>query len=179
MKKITKYFLNGLLFLVPLVVTIYVLYIAFVKIDGIFKFKIPGISFIVTFLLITLFGMFASFFMTKGLLKIVDGIFSRVPFVKIIYTSLKDLMSAFVGDKKSFDRPVLVTISRDGNIQVMGFLTCNNLENIGLPNSVAVYLPQSYNFAGNLIIVPKEQVIPLSFDSGKTMAFLVSGGITI
>jgi uncharacterized membrane protein len=96
----------------------------------------------------------------------------------MIYTSVKDLIGAFVGDKKSFDKPVLVTISPSSNIQVIGFITRESLENIGFSDKVGVYLPQSYNFAGNLLVVPREQVTPLDVDSGDIMAFIVSGGVT-
>lgn len=178
MKKLTRYFFKGLLFLVPVVTTLYVLYLVFMKIDSIFEFKTPGIGFIVTILTITAVGFITSNFLTKGLVHIIDGVFTRLPFVKMIYTSIKDLTGAFVGDKKSFDKPVFVSLFPGSDIQVIGFVTRENLDNIGLSDSVAVYLPQSYNFAGNLLVVPKKQVTPLKAESGDIMAFIVSGGVT-
>ena len=178
MKRLTKYFLEGLLVLVPLVATIYVIYAVFTKIDSIFKFGVPGMGFLVTILTITVVGFISSNFITKRLVKLVDTIFTKLPFTKMIYTSIKDLISAFVGDKKSFDKPVLVTVSKESNIQVIGFVTKDSLENLGLSDKVAVYLPQSYNFAGNLLVVPKEHVTTLSVESGDIMAFIVSGGVT-
>jgi uncharacterized membrane protein len=178
MKKLTKYFFEGLLVLVPLVATIYVIYVIFTKIDSIFKFGVPGIGFLVTILTITLVGFISSNFITRRLVRLVDTIFTRLPFTKMIYTSIKDLIGAFVGDKKSFDKPVLVTLSPGSNIQAIGFVTKESLENIGLSDKVSVYLPQSYNFAGNLLVVPKDQVTPLSAESGEIMAFIVSGGVT-
>lgn len=178
MKKLTKYFFEGLLVLIPLVATIYVIYIVFTKIDHIFKFRVPGMGFIFTILTITFVGFISSNFLTKKLVGLVDKIFTKLPFVKMIYTSVKDLIGAFVGDKKSFDKPVLVTLSPGTNIQAVGFITRGSLENIGHADKVAVYLPQSYNFAGNLLVVPKDQVTPLSADSGDVMAFIVSGGVT-
>lgn len=178
MKKLTKYFLEGLLFLIPLVATIYVIYIIFVKIDNILRFKIPGMGFIVTILTITLVGFIASNFLTRKLVRLVDNVFKRLPLVKMIYSSIKDLISAFVGDKKGFNKPVLVSIIPGSNIQVIGFVTCETLTHLGLLAYVAVYLPQSYNFAGNLVVVPKDQVTPIHADSGNVMAFIVSGGIT-
>jgi uncharacterized membrane protein len=177
MKRLTKYFFEGLLVLVPLVATIYVIYIVFVKIDSIFKFRIPGMGFIITILTITIVGFISSNFIAKKLVGLVDRIFARLPLVKMIYTSIKDLIGAFVGDKKSFNKPVLVTLSPGSNIQVIGFVTRDDLGNIGFADKVAVYLPQSYNFAGNLIVVPKEQVTQLSVDSGEIMAVIVSGGV--
>jgi uncharacterized membrane protein len=178
MKRLTRYFFEGLLVLVPLVATIYVIYIVFLKIDNIFRFRVPGMGFIVTILTITVVGFISSNFLTRRLVGLVDKIFTKLRFVKMIYTSVKDLIGAFVGDKKSFDKPVLVTLSPGTNIQAVGFITRNSLENIGHADKVAVYLPQSYNFAGNLLVVPNDQVTPLSADSGDVMAFIVSGGVT-
>ncbi len=176
MRKLTRYFLKGLAFLVPVVATIFVVYIVFVKIDKLFNFPIPGVGFIITILAITFIGFIGSNFLTRKLVHIVDNLFSRLPFIKMIYTSVKDLTGAFVGDKKGF-KPVAVTLSPGSGIQVIGFVTKEGLDELGLADSVAVYLPQSYNFAGNLIIAPKEQVRPLNVDSADIMRFIVSGGI--
>ena len=178
MRRLTRYFFNGLVLLVPVVVTIYVVYIVFVKIDKFFNFPIPGLGFIITILAITAIGFIGSNFLTRKVIGIVDITFSRLPLIKMIYTSVRDLINAFVGDKKGFNKPVLVKLSSQGNAGVIGFVTNESLDNLGLSDSVAVYLPQSYNFAGNLIIVPKGQVIPLDVDSADIMKFVVSGGIT-
>lgn len=178
MKRLSKYFFEGLLVLIPLVATVYVVYIIFTKIDNIFKFGIPGLGFIVTILSITIIGFISSNFIAKKLVGHVETIFARLPLVKMIYSSVKDLIGAFVGDKKSFDKPVLVTFSAGSTVQAVGFVTRGSLDNFGFPDKVAVYLPQSYNFAGNLIIVPREQVTPMTADSGDVMAFIVSGGVT-
>jgi uncharacterized membrane protein len=178
MKRLTRYFFEGLLVLIPLVATIYVIYAVFTKIDGIFKFSIPGMGVLVTLLLITIVGFISSNFITSRLVRLVERIFTKLPLVKMIYTSIKDLIGAFVGDKKSFDKPVLVTIAPGSSIQAIGFITRDSLESIGFAEKVAVYLPQSYNFAGNLVVVPKDQVTPLSVESGDIMAFIVSGGVT-
>jgi uncharacterized membrane protein len=177
MRKLTKYFFNGLVFLVPVVVTIYVVYIVFVKIDKLFNFPVPGVGFIITILTITAIGFIGSNFLTRKLIQLVDIIFSRLPLIKMIYTSVKDLIDAFVGDKKGFKKPVSVALSPGSNVQVIGFVTSESLNNLGLSDCVAVYLPQSFNFAGNLIIVPKEQITPLSANSADIMKFVVSGGI--
>jgi uncharacterized membrane protein len=177
MKKLTKYFFNGLVLLVPVVATIYVVYIVFVKIDKLYDFPVPGMGFIITLLTVTAIGFIGSNFLTKKLIQVIDITFSRLPLIKMIYTSVKDLIEAFVGDKKGFKKPVLVRLSPESNIQVVGFLTNESLNNLGLLDSVAVYLPQSYNFAGNLIIVPKEQITPINAESTDVMKFIVSGGI--
>jgi uncharacterized membrane protein len=178
MKKISQYFLQGLLFLVPLFVTVYVIYWVFIRIDGILDMPVPGVGFIVTIVFVTLVGFGASNFLTKNIVGLVDKIFARLPLVKMIYTAIKDLVNAFVGDKKSFNRPVQVVIDRESNLRVLGFATRDSLDSIGIQDSMAVYLPQSYNFAGNLIIVDREQIIPLSADPGEIMKLIVSGGVS-
>jgi uncharacterized membrane protein len=100
-----------------------------------------------------------------------------MPITRLLYSSIKDFLEAFVGDKKSFERPVFVTLMPDSNVKVAGFLTKDNLDSLGMDDEVAVYLPQSYNFAGNLIVVPKRQVIPINASSSDVMAFIVSGGV--
>ena len=178
MKRISQYFLQGLLFLVPLFVTVYVIYWVFVRIDGILDMPVPGVGFIVTIVFVTLVGFGASNFLTKNIVGLVDKIFARLPLVKMIYTAIKDLVNAFVGDKKSFNRPVQVVIDRESNLRVLGFATRDSLDSIGIQDSMAVYPPQSYNFAGNLIIVDREQVIPMSADPGEVMKLVVSGGVS-
>jgi uncharacterized membrane protein len=179
MGRLTRYFLEGLLFLAPVVATIYVVYIVFVKVDGIFKFKVPGFGFLATIVIITLIGFIASNFLTRKVVGLVDNIFRRLPLVKMIYKSVKDLIGAFVGDKKGFNKPVRVTIFPGSSVYVLGFITSEALDTFGITDTVAVYLPQSYNFAGNLILAPAEQVTPIEADSGDVMAFIVSGGISV
>jgi uncharacterized membrane protein len=177
MRKLTKYFFNGLVFLVPVAATIYVVYIIFIKIDKLFDFPVPGTGFVITIFIITAIGFIGSNFLTRKLVHVVDLIFSRLPIIKMIYTSVKDLIDAFVGDKKGFNKPVSVALLPGSSVQVIGFVTKESLNELGLPGCVAVYLPQSYNFAGNLIIVPGEQITPLEADSADVMKFVVSGGI--
>jgi uncharacterized membrane protein len=178
MKRISQYFLQGLLFLVPLFVTIYVIYWVFLRIDGVLDLPVPGLGFLVTIAMVTIVGFVASNFLTRNIIHLIDRVFARLPLVKMIYTSIRDLVNAFVGDKKSFNRPVQVIISRESNIRVIGFATRENLDSIGIRDSVAVYLPQAYNFAGNLIIVNRDQVAPLLADPGDVMKLIVSGGVS-
>lgn len=179
MKRLSRYFFNGLVFLVPVMATIYVIYIIFKKIDTLYAFPVPGTGFLITILIITFIGFIGSNFLTRRVVHMIDSIFSRLPFTKIVYTSVRDLISAFVGEKKGFNKPVAVKLFPEGNVMVVGFVTNESLEEIGLSDAVAVYLPESYNFAGNLIIVSRKQIVPLSADSASIMKFIVSGGISL
>ena len=173
-----RYFLEGLLFVIPLAVTIYILYTIFVMVDSWLNLPIPGLGFLLTLLGIFLIGFLASNVLTRGLMSLISTIFEKLPFVKLIYTAIKDLIGAFVGEKKSFDKPVLVTLSKEGYPKAIGFITREDMEAFGLSDHVAVYLPQSYNFAGNLLIFPADMVEPIDMESSEAMAFLVSGGVS-
>ncbi|MDA5108437.1 DUF502 domain-containing protein [Brevibacillus thermoruber] len=178
MKRVVRYFLEGLLYVIPLAATVYILYTIFVTVDSWLGLPVPGAGFLLTIAGITAIGFLASNVLTRGLLSLVAALFEKMPVIKLIYSAIKDLIGAFVGEKKSFDKPVLVTLTRDGHAKAIGFVTRESLEAYGLHDHVAVYLPQSYNFAGNLLLFPKEQVQPLEMDSSEAMTFLVSGGVS-
>lgn len=178
MKTLTKYFFKGLLFLIPIVVTLYVLYLIVSTVDKIFGFNVPGLGFLITIALVTAIGFFVSTFFARGAARFIDRLFSRMPIVKMLYSAIKDLVSAFVGEKKRFNKPVFVSLLPESTVRIIGFVTRESLDDIGMADSMAVYIPQSYNFAGNLIVVPKEQVIPIDIESGKVMTFIVSGGVS-
>lgn len=176
-KRVSIYFVRGLLFFIPAVVTLYLFYIAFVKLDRMLGFRIPGLGLVVTVVFITFLGFLASNFVTRRFINLMDRIFKSTPLVKLLYSSIKDITGALVGEEKTFDRPVLVALSPNGEIKVLGFITRETLEKWGLHDEVSVYLPQSYNFAGNLIIVPKERVTPLDVEGPEVMTFILSGGV--
>ena len=178
MRRLINYFLRGLVVLAPLVITLWITYEVFRRVDGLLGLSIPGLGFVLTVAGITLFGFFASSLITRSWLAAVEGIFARLPFVRLLYSSTKDLLDAFVGEKRKFDKPVAVTLMPGGTVRVLGFVTRESLDHLGLPGEVAVYLPQSYNFAGNLILVPSAQVEPLAAESADVMTFIVSGGVS-
>lgn len=178
MKRLAGYFFQGLIFLVPIAITVYVFYIIFTKIDSLLGLPIPGAGFFVTIILVTFIGFLASNIFTKKVLNLVDRAFNKVPLIRLLYTATKDLLSAFLGDKRSFEKPVFVTLLPGTNVKVVGFITRESLASWGMVNEVVVYLPQSYNFAGQIIVVPKEQVTIINASSSEVMAFIVSGGVT-
>ena len=178
MNKISQYFLQGLLFLVPVVATIYVVYIVFAKIDSFFTFSIPGLGFLLTIALIIAVGFVSSTLLANNLMLRVDRLFAKTPMVTMLYTSIKDLIDGFVGDKKRFNKPVQVALDADNLVSVLGFITREDLNTLGMDDRVAVYIPQSYNFAANLIIVDRSRVSHLSADPKEVMKFIVSGGVS-
>jgi len=100
------------------------------------------------------------------------------PLIRTIYNAVKDLVGAFVGKKKSFSQPVLVKLSNDTAIEKLGFITSEDLSELGLDSTkIAVYLPHSYAFSGNLFIVDRRNVTPINAKSADVMKFIVSGGV--
>lgn len=178
MRRLLNYFLRGLVLVAPLAITLYVCWIVFVRIDGWLGLPIPGLGFAATLVVITLVGFLGSNLITRGLVAIIDQTVGRLPFVRLLYTSTKDLLNAFVGEKRRFDKPVLVRITPDADARLVGFVTQDSLDRLGLPGYASVYFPQSYNFAGNLVVFPSAQLEPLDAASADVMAFIVSGGVT-
>jgi uncharacterized membrane protein len=178
MRRLLNYFLRGLVLVAPLAITLYVCWVVFVRIDGWLGLPIPGLGFVATIALITLIGFLGSNLITRGMLAVVDQTVGRLPFVRLLYTSTKDLLNAFVGEKRRFDKPVLVRVSRESEARMVGFVTQESLDRLGLPGYASVYFPQSYNFAGNLVVFPSSQLQPLDAASADVMAFIVSGGVT-
>jgi uncharacterized membrane protein len=178
MKRLFRYFVQGLILTVPAVVTGYVCYIAFTRIDGWLGLSIPGAGFVATIALITLVGFIGTSFVTRTLLSTFEEGLNRLPFVRLVYTSTKDLLNAFVGEKRRFDKPVIVALTPDGAIKGLGYITQESADSLGALDSVVVYFPQSYAFAGWTFVVPATRVTRVETVSSDFMAFVVSGGVT-
>jgi len=178
MDKLRQYFIQGLLFFVPLAVTVYVVYIVFVKIDSFFSFPLPGLGVAVTLVMILALGMIASNLLTKRFLGVFEAIFGRLPMVKVFYSAVKDLVNAFAGEKKGFNHPVLVTLWPESDTQALGFMTRDSFDDLGIQDRVGVYFPQAFNVAGNLLLVPAKAVTPVNANAKDVMSLIVSGGIS-
>jgi len=169
---------DRLLLLAPLAITVFVCWKTFTTIDGWLGLPVRGAGFLITIALITVFGFLAGGFLTRRFVGLLERLMQRLPLVRLLYSSTKDLLNAFVGDKRRFDKPVLVELLPGSNAQAFGFVTQESLDHLGLPGHLAVYFPQSYNFAGSLVIFPATQVRRLTAESSAVMAFIVSGGVT-
>lgn len=175
--KVFRYFFRGLLFLVPLALTVYIIIQSISWLDGLIPVKVPGLGLLIILVTITFFGYLGSTLLVKPFFDILEKLIVKLPLANIIYTSLKDLMVAFVGDKRKFNQAVLVVMNSDFGVHKLGFITQDDLTHLGMPGKVAVYLPHSYNFSGNLFIVPRENVVPIDAQGADVMKFIVSGGV--
>jgi uncharacterized membrane protein len=186
-KHLLFYFFQGLLFIAPITITFWAIYVTFNYIDGLLidlidkliGRHIPGLGLVVLITLITIIGMLGSSLLFKPFLLLLDRLFVKAPLIKIIYTSVKDLVSAFVGQKKRFNEPVLVKVGKGADLEKIGFITNKDLSFLGIPETkVAVYLPHSYAWSGNLFIVPVENIKPLDASATEVMKFIISAGVT-
>lgn len=186
MKRLLGYFFQGLIYLAPLGITIFVLYKSFVFLDGLFKpfinqyikINFPGISIVIVFFLVALLGFLGQTIIARPIKRIVNHIINKAPLVKVIYTSLKDLLSAFVGKEKKFNQAVLVKVNPISELEKLGFITQEDVSKLGADsNKVAVYFPHSYNFSGELFIVPAENIKKIDGAPADIMKFIVSGGV--
>ena len=186
MKRLITYFMQGLVFAAPLAITAYIIYLTFEFIDGLLGHlleslvgrTVPGLGLLIILILLTLLGFLGEYVVFNPFKRIWERLLSRAPLLNVIYTSLVDLFSAFVGKEKKFNKPVLVCINKENNLWKIGFLTQKNLEELNMPGMVAVYFPHSYNFSGELYLVETAVVKKLDMPPAEAMKFVVSGGVT-
>jgi uncharacterized membrane protein len=176
-RRFASYFVRGLIVTAPVAVTLYICWWLISAVDGMLDIGVPGAGLLVAVLVVTLVGVLASGFVTRTLVDGVDQVLERLPFVRLLYSSTKDLLNAFVGEQRKFNRGVRVEFG-NSDTHVLGFVTADALDHLGMAGYVAVYVPQSYNFAANLILVRAEKVVPLAIESSELMAFIVSGGVS-
>ena len=191
MKKVINYFFQGLLFTVPIAVTLWVLFRAILWIDSLLPFQIPirvpgftqieipGLGLLAIFVLVSAIGFLGTKYIRNPISAYIEKVIDKAPMAKLIYTSVKDLISAFVGEKKRFNHPVMVKLEKNSDAYRIGFITNDDLTGIGMGQElVAVYLPFSYSFMGELIIVLRENVKPINSSGTHMMKFIISGGVT-
>lgn len=195
-KKLLQYFLQGLLILAPIAITIWAIIAAFNFIDGILPNmvhgifpqmmedregnirRIPGVGFIVVILFVLAVGYISSLLIFSKVVAWFDHLLERTPGIKFIYSPLKDFFEAFAGEKKKFTQNVLANVD-DNDVWRIGFVTRDDMEDFGLKDYVAVYIPMSYSVAGNVYIIPKERIKPITnISAAQSMKFTVSGGVT-
>ncbi len=189
-KTVFQYFLQGLIILAPIVITIWAVTSLFNFIDRILpdlldgffpelsSYYVPGLGLLLAVIVIVVVGYVSSSFIVSKLVDLFDSILQKTPGIKIIYSTVKDFFEAFAGNRRKFDKAVLVSIEAPDIWQV-GFITRQELNEFGLHEYVAVYVPQSYAFAGHLYFVKQERVRKMpDIGAADAMKFAISGGVT-
>lgn len=173
------YFLKGLLLIAPFYLTLSVIAGTVQKIDNFVKSNIPGLGLLILLVIATLIGYLGSTILLKSLFDSLERFIKRLPLVNLIYSSSKEIFEAVVDKKKKiFDSPVLVTVSKTDEIYRIGFTTNSDLSSINMPEMIAVYVPNSYSFSGEVLILPRNAVKAIEIPSAEISKFILSGGIT-
>ncbi len=189
-RKLLQYFLQGLLVIGPLAITIYTVYWVVSSIDN----KVPllttkgpggkivvqnyGLGFLIVIAAVCLIGYLSSFFIKNRLFNLFDSLLVRTPGIRFIYSTVKDFFEAFAGEKKKFNRPALANID-DSDVWRVGFVTQEDAVDFGLADYVAVYIPMSYSIAGNVYFLPKSRIRLMNdINASDVMKFAISGGVT-
>jgi len=197
LKRLLQYFFQGLIVLAPIGITIWVVISLFNVVDDILPsilrnvapdlvkrdadgniIRMPGLGFLVVIALVLIVGWLSSLFAINRLVALLDTVLEKTPGIKFIYSSVKDFLEAFAGNKKKFNQPVLVNV--DGaDIWRIGFITQQSSTDFGLAEHVTVYVPHSYAISGITYFVPSHKVKPLpNIGAADAMKFTVSGGVT-
>ncbi len=185
MGRLLGYFGRGLVLIAPIAITVAVCVWLLSAVDDIVvsrladdsPLKVPGVGLLITVSAITLLGFVGSNFIASSALSLLDRTLDRLPVVRLLYSAIRDVLNAFVGEKRRFDQPVSVRLDALGGVRLFGFVTQESLATLGLPGHVSVYCPHSYNFSGQLVVVSADAVEKLVKPSAEVMAFIVSGGV--
>ncbi|SMD18043.1 DUF502 domain-containing protein [Pedobacter nyackensis] len=189
-RALLNYLIKGLLIVLPIALSVFIVVWAVTTVDSWLNVNnilgvdpntgasrnIPGLGLALVISLILIAGIFVTYFVTEPMYDWFHRLLDKIPFLKFIYSSIKDLTEAFVGDEKKFNNPVLVEVG--GDLKRIGFLTQSDLKSINLPGESIVYFPFSYSFAGQVYVVKHEKIKPLNMSAADAMKLVVSGGVS-
>ncbi len=189
-KALLNYLIKGLLIVMPIALSIFIVVWAVSTVDSWLNINnilgvdpktgesrnIPGLGLVLVLAIILAAGIFVTYFVTEPMYGWFRRWLNKLPLFNFIYTSIKDLTEAFVGDEKKFNHPVIV--ETEGEMKRIGFLTQNDLSKLDMMDEAIVYFPFSYSFAGQIYIVKKDKIKPLNMSAADAMKLVVSGGVT-
>ena len=186
MKKLFTYFIQGLLLVAPLGLTVFIVYRIFMFTDGLLstyleeqlQVKTPGLGILIIFIFLVLLGIVGETIVARPIKKLINRILQKTPFLKLIYSSINDLFSAFIGKERKFHRPVMILLNRENSLWKMGFVTQDIPISVEGNELITVYCPFSYGFAGEIYFVPVSNIKLLSIPPTEAMKFIVSGGVS-
>jgi len=189
-KALLNYLIKGLLIVMPIALSVLIVVWAVSTVDSWLNINnilgvdpntgesrnIPGLGLVLVLAIILAAGIFVTYFVTEPMYSWFRRWLNKLPLFNFIYTSIKDLTEAFVGDEKKFNHPVVV--KTEGDMKRIGFLTQNDLSKLDMMDEAIVYFPFSYSFAGQIYIVKKDKIKPLNMSAADAMKLVVSGGVT-
>jgi len=185
-RKSAGYFLQGLLFITPIGVTIFVIvwFVTFLDdifesvFEGLLPYHIPGFGLLFSFFWLAVLGYLIAHLVSRSAVTWFDAMMNRAPLVKVIYFAVKDLITVFFGKEDKMGKPVKVLVQRDPLQYRFGFQTRKDMSEFGFSKEmISVYLPFSYGVMGNQLVVKKEDVEFVDVSASEMMKFIVSGGV--
>jgi uncharacterized membrane protein len=189
-RALLNYFVKGLIVVVPIGAAAFLIFWAVAKVDGALNLSdiiwtdskgkpmyIPGLGILNVFVIIMVAGILVTNVITDPIRRWFKRWINRLPFFNFLYSSIKDLTEAFVGDEKKFSEAVIVEVNEFG-LKKIGFLVQKDLSKLNLPGEVAVYFPYSYSFAGQVVIIAADKVKPIDKNAADMMKFVISGGVS-
>ncbi len=195
LKTAVNYVLNGLVIVLPVFGTAYIVYELLIWLDGIVPRlfssadelkkleaeggrKFSGWGIVSLIIILFAMGWLGALFINDRIRGLFNNLLERVPGINNVYKTLSDILSALVGSKKRFNRPVLVKVSEQLDMQMIGFVTDTDLSELGnIEGKVAVYFPMSFSFSGHLMVVPAKNVVPIDRNALDVMKYTISGGV--
>lgn len=189
-KSLLNYLIKGLLVVVPVALSIFIVVWAVTTVDSWIDVNavlgsdpvtgktrdIPGLGLLTVLGIILLAGVIVTNLVTEPVKAWFRRLMKKLPLFNFIYSSIKDLTEAFVGDEKKFTQPVLVEV--EAGLKKVGFLTQSDLNNLGLKDEMIVYFPFSYSFAGQIYVIHKDRIKPLKMSAAEAMKLILSGGVS-
>ena len=186
MKKLFTYFIQGLVLISPIGLTVYIVFRIFMVTDGLLSVfladqlgvKIPGLGILIIFVFLVILGMVGETILARPIKNLINRIMEKTPFLKLIYSAINDLFSAFIGKERKFHRPVMAMLNKENNLWKIGFITRDTPIKLDDNEIVAVYFPFSYAFTGEIFFLPASSIRPLEMAPTDAMKFIVSGGVS-
>lgn len=188
-KFISKTLLTGFITLLPVVLTIYLLYWLGVSSEEVmgdaFRYLFPkskyfpGLGMIVGIVVVFIIGLMMNAYLVRKLFSFGEQVLYRLPLIKSIYRAFRDFFDFFSPNKEGLGQVVAITVN---GMELIGFMTQDDPKRLPPSfrgrDSVLVYLPMSYMVGGYTILVPRSDIRPLQMSRDEAMRFVLTAGIT-
>jgi len=191
MKSIGRIFLTGILTILPILATIYLVVWLFTAVERFLGkqllFLMPdeyyraGMGLCAALVLIFLIGLLMRAWLFRQLIKLGESLLLKIPLIKVVYRALKDLFGLFSDDKNSESLQVVSVQLPGTDMRLLGFLTRSDFSDmpkgVGNEDDVAVYLPMSYQVGGYMVMIPRNRVTPVPMSREEAMRFVLTAGL--
>lgn len=192
MKRLGTLFLQGLIAILPIALTAYLVYWLAASAEAVLgtamrfvigdDYYVPGLGVLAGFLITLVIGLLLRIWLFRKVFSLGEALLQRIPGIKSLYGSIRDMVGFFDASKqKDFDKTVMVALA-DGSVRLMGLVTREDFrdlpEGIGDEQTVAVYLPMSYQLGGFTVMVPRANIRPVDMKVDQAMQFVLTAAVS-